>query len=554
MCYNERRKDLRLSVESIRKQRMKESYNQSEEIFQKKEELLKCRTTDSRRVLEICEDLEKYALEREEKELLGFTLFYRGEAYYILNDIEAMFETIVRSVAYLNETGQWELLARAYNIMAITSINRGHIPVAVDYYLYGLRCAKEHGDDTMLCRIRINLGYLYMQSGVYREAEHHLMEAYRIYLASPDKKTQIGRLIMIYNNLITCFMEQGKMVEAEQYMNRLTEECESSFNDMDRVYVGCMAARYYKMRGEEEKCTGTIQGILEKLDKQLPILDLFDDLYSLCELTLEIEEYDVFVKIAGMLEPVIDQTRMINLQRKLLELKIRYHKIRQEEECYLKETARFYELVMVMEEESRRMIAHMLSVRTALERANEHNAALTRKSETDPLTGLANRYRLTDVSQKMLDACRKNGALLAVEILDIDYFKEYNDNYGHQAGDECIQAVASLIREMQSDTVFCARYGGDEFIIIYSGNSRQEVMERALKLREDIIGLRIEHAHSKAFDRVTISQGICQAVPTEGNKSWDFLHVADEYLYRVKKQKRNSICFEDIKGNAEILK
>lgn len=75
----------------------------------------------------------------------------------------------------------------------------------------------------------------------------------------------------------------------------------------------------------------------------------------------------------------------------------------------------------------------------------------------------------------------------AVEILDIDYFKEYNDNYGHQAGDACIMAIADELRKMQSRDTFCARYGGDEFIIIYEYKTEDEVFSMADSLRERIL-------------------------------------------------------------------
>lgn len=104
------------------------------------------------------------------------------------------------------------------------------------------------------------------------------------------------------------------------------------------------------------------------------------------------------------------------------------------------------------------MVANMLYVRNSLECANEKRKKLeevtlelVKKSETDPLTNLANRYRLSDYSEKVLEDCLANGQPLSFEILDIDYFKQYNDNYGHQAGDECVKAVANLLRGMENE-------------------------------------------------------------------------------------------------------
>ena len=84
------------------------------------------------------------------------------------NQIKPMFECMTKAIPYLSETRQYGLLSRAYNIMAITSINRGNAPVAVDYYLNALTCAKENHLRLDECRIHINLGYLYMQNEIYQ--------------------------------------------------------------------------------------------------------------------------------------------------------------------------------------------------------------------------------------------------------------------------------------------------------------------------------------------------------------------------------------------------
>lgn len=538
-----------------------EKCNDSGQAEQLKKEMLEYRRKDYHKMLEIGMMLEEYAYEAEDEALLGFVFFYQGEAYYVLNEVDDMFKSMAKSVPYLTETGQWELLTRAYNMMAITSINKGHAPVALDYYLTALRCAIEHGVDSVTCSIHINLGSLYMQNAIYEEAQYHLDAAYAIYDNSTDKEAQIGRLNMIYTNLVTCYMLRGDMEHAKMYMERLMTECSPFFDDMDYVYVGCMAARYYHLNNEFVKRDETITDILRRLDTQLPILDLFDDLYSLCELALEIKKYDVFEQIIKELEPVIMHTGMINLQRKFLGIQIKYYELTGDESAYQQAVSRFYKLVMAMEAESNIMIANMMQVRTALERAKESgkqmeemNAILTRKSETDALSGLANRYRMMEVFQQMLEECRNEQKLLAVEIIDIDYFKEYNDNYGHQAGDECIKSVAGVIRALQNDKIFCVRYGGDEFIILYCGLEEKEVLETAQKLKEDIAGLGIVHAYSKAAVMVTVSQGLCMAVPADGDESLDFLHVADEYLYNVKRQVRNSICAGDMKRHWHILR
>lgn len=168
-----------------------------------------------------------------------------------------------------------------------------------------------------------------------------------------------------------------------------------------------------------------------------------------------------------------------------------------------------------------------------------------KKAETDALTGLANRYRLTEYSQQLMDEALQEQVPFAIEILDIDHFKEYNDNYGHPAGDACIKQVADQLNKMQSRQIFCARYGGDEFIIIYKGFSREEVLAKARKLKKDIADLGLRHEYSESAPVVTISQGICVNIPINVNRSWDYLHQADNYLYEVKRKCRNGIGIGD---------
>ena len=131
--------------------------------------------------------------------------------------------------------------------------------------------------------------------------------------------------------------------------------------------------------------------------------------------------------------------------------------------------------------------------------------------------------------------------MLTIEILDIDCYKEFNDNYGHQAGDDCLVRIAEAIRSMeQYSGVHTARYGGDEFVIIYEEYSLRDVERLAQRLQDAIYNLNIEHKYSNVSDRVSISQGLFHRVPTESNKVWDFLYCADMVLYGVKSRGKNA--------------
>lgn len=136
-----------------------------------------------------------------------------------------------------------------------------------------------------------------------------------------------------------------------------------------------------------------------------------------------------------------------------------------------------------------------------------------------------------------------------MEILDIDFFKQYNDNYGHQQGDECIIAIADELKKMEDRQTFCARYGGDEFIIIYAGASAEEVYAKAAALRQNIMDLKLEHLYSKALpDRDDSPREFRMEFRRTETGAGIFYISADMLLYQVKKKSRNDICIADIRG------
>lgn len=469
------------------------------------QEVLEHRFEQPKHVLTICSEILDLPISDNDSSLLGFAYFYRGEAYYILSETEEMFQDIDKSILYLEQSAQWELLARAYNLLAITSINRGNAPVAVDYYLKGLHCCKEHQLDTVHCSITLNLGVLYMQNEMYEDAESYFQEAYEVFQSYDvvTREKKIGSLIMIYTNLATCCMLCGELEKARSYIDGMEAQCSVHFCDMDQVYVGCMKTRYYHLCGEFQKRDAMIEAILQRLDATFPLMDVFDELYYICELSLEIGRYDVFWKLADGLDSVVVENKMFDLERRLLELKITYYRANGSQKQYNIALQRFFELHTILETESKSMVSSMLRIRSNMEHLRERkeqmeelNAVLTERVGTDPLTG----------------------------------------------------KVASVLKHMQNDNVFCARYGGDEFIIIYNGIDSAQVYEMANELREQIIGLQITHEYSKADSVITISQGICQNIPKAENKSWDFLTVADNYLYQVKRKERNNICVGNLHG------
>ncbi|WP_172256369.1 sensor domain-containing diguanylate cyclase [Saccharibacillus deserti] len=177
----------------------------------------------------------------------------------------------------------------------------------------------------------------------------------------------------------------------------------------------------------------------------------------------------------------------------------------------------------------------------ALESANEQ---LKELSGIDSLTRIANRRKFDEVLKQELNAPQRAKEHLSLLMIDIDFFKAYNDHYGHLGGDMVLRSVAPRLEaEALAHFGFTARYGGEEFAIILPGHSELEAEQIAELMLESVRSLAIPHQYSDVSDQITISIGGCTLRPGEKSNAHDFIGRADEALYRAKHEGRARFVF-----------
>lgn len=172
----------------------------------------------------------------------------------------------------------------------------------------------------------------------------------------------------------------------------------------------------------------------------------------------------------------------------------------------------------------------------------EVNAQLLALSECDGLTGIANRRKFDMVWADELRRSARQQLPVAVIMIDIDYFKGYNDHYGHQEGDACLRQVAqTLATTLQRGNDLVARYGGEEFVVVMPGLTDAQAATVADRLRQAVEASAIPHAKSSAGPVVTISAGVAAGVPHSPADPGEILTVADARLYQAKQSGRNRV-------------
>lgn len=167
---------------------------------------------------------------------------------------------------------------------------------------------------------------------------------------------------------------------------------------------------------------------------------------------------------------------------------------------------------------------------------------LEKASSVDDLTGLANRRYLDEVFNIEWRRALRDNSSLSLIMIDIDSFKEYNDYYGHLAGDDCLRNVAVAIKSsLQRSGDFVSRYGGEEFLVILPSTPRKGAITVAENIRKKVESLEIEHMPSKICGHITVSCGVATAIPDENISPNTLLKLADSALYKAKGDGRNVV-------------
>lgn len=172
----------------------------------------------------------------------------------------------------------------------------------------------------------------------------------------------------------------------------------------------------------------------------------------------------------------------------------------------------------------------------------EANLKLELLSNVDGLTQVANRRRFNDYLLIEWQHHQREQRPLALLLIDIDYFKLYNDTYGHQSGDDCLMQVAQVIAKVPQRVVdLVARYGGEEFAVILPNTNIEGALLIADSIQEAIANLAVPHQSSLVSDHITLSVGVASLIPATEQSLENLIAYADEALYSAKKQGRNQV-------------
>ena len=498
--------------------------------------------TDSARMNEYLEKLRHYAEDNGSIYLIGFCFYCQGHDAYSRAELDLAMECMTEALKYLSMAEDWATITKCYNIIGNIATFQGDMSLATDCYVKGLSTARLHEIKDMEYNIRNNIANIHMMLSDYKNALDMLESSAKMTangLQIPDSQRSV-----IAANLAVCCTQLGMLDRAADYLDKVKKFIGGNPDVKEQIMIHILDTQYFNRTGNTTARDESIRK-LNSLDiTNLHVYDALTELSDHAKLLLDIDKTDVFNALVHRMEQLAENP---TVKRHCLELRMKQCRINGDSERYAKLAVEYYDVAQQREIERNRIASHNIVTRIRLEEeeskrkdVEKSNVVLRERSEHDALTGLNNRFKLNELSEAAFQRSYLSQKPLTVEILDIDCYKHFNDNYGHQAGDDCLVEIAHAIRSMEElPRIHTARYGGDEFVVVYEEYSLDEIKEMAALLHKKIADLNIEHKFSTVCDRITISQGLFHMAPQAGNKLWDFMYSADMALYIVKNRSKN---------------
>lgn len=519
--------------------------------FEKKcEKVMEYRFSDPQRAYDICCEILEEGKNTEDNYQIAYARLYMGDTMFTLGKFKEAIDNMMMAEKIQKKFGYEDLLMKNYNIIAIIYVNQGDGLLGLDYYYKALKLARKHNDEIMQGMVYNNIGALLHNVGDVGGSAEYFRKGYEI-CRKKEKKDQrkMYNKKQYFVNLAVGCLEEKKYDQARKYLDLAEAEYDSessayfSVAEINRIVD---SARVYREVGERDKAIKEADKILSLPRECFEEVEAFNHFIYLAHQLLQMESYSGVKKILSELQRVYAKNGVVKRKLRLCECWIEYYKATGKTEKLQEYYRQYYELKKKAQKEEDVLVVRAIDNRYKLEyerMTNEQLSANTRElmktSEIDELTGISNRYGLKKRFMKLCEIARFQKLQLCMCLFDIDEFKAYNDEYGHLKGDECLKRIAGLLRDTVGTEYFASRYGGDEFVILGIDKSDEELRKFVEKLFREINRAKMPFLKHREADTVTISMGVVNQAVEKDCSLTDFIHSADQKLYKAKENGKN---------------
>lgn len=503
-------------------------------------------------IYEDCQKLLQYAAEENSDALMGLGYYHFAEYYFSKPDADQVMYCLMEAVKYFPKAEMYDYLARCYNIMGVVADSQDNRVLALEYFHICIQYCEKYGITYVLAMAEANMSSILHNMGEDERAVALLKSAAAHYHEGEKMPRTEWNLMLTVIGLGYCYLELGKYKEAEHAEQQVQEMIQGKEEtEIPVLALNILKAEMAHYRGSNEEAAEYVRQVIENIRMGAVYMEYSDYLIDVAHLLSAMKEHTLLLEMLLSIQSWVKQDAGLELQTKWYYYMLECYEHLGMEEEYIALAKKYFELHEVYARHSRETARKAIELRNKLNVLQQRqynmmalNAELKMISQHDPMTGLANRTYLNEYLEKQFEQAWKENKKLAVELMDIDCFKKYNDFYGHLAGDKCIEKIAMLLKSIENDKIFCARYGGDEFMLVYTDMEKEQVCRTAETIRKKVMDMCILHENSDIAPVVTVTQGIVCKVPEETGRVWDYCVRADKCLYEAKKSGKNRVRCE----------
>ena len=506
-----------------------------------------------KKALKIGKALMAKGKEASDYEAVAYGHYVMGSAMFVLGKEQGLMSHATQAVAYFREVDNKTMLIKSLNLQGIAY-------TASDEFQMALVTYKEAYDLVMVYEtsryrkdiILSNIGATYFSLGEHKRAVRIMEKLYKR-MHKHDKQDPSFVFNTVYN-LADFHCEMEETEKALEYVLESEKLLETSERQLEALLQGVVATKVYYKLGKLEEANAYSDKVVKLIENGIDSFELHRDYEKIVLMQLDLGEYDRADKYADFLWDEAQKTKNTLDMLRATRMQARYFDLQDNTRMSL-----YYYRMMdkISEMRNAEMLKSQLNIAKnnellvkkmkAFQKVMKEKEEMEILANRDPLTGLLNRNIMSKMLEQFVAQSQKEGKPVGCIFMDVDCFKEYNDNYGHVKGDECLKNIADACKSVEGDKVYFIRYGGDEFFALTYGMTNEEIAEKAKNVVKKIRECAMEHKASKVIDKVTVSVGVLNLTMNEHNNILEVVNFTDRALYYSKEHGKNCIHMFDEK-------
>lgn len=521
------------------------------DIKKRMEHIIQVRYTNLDAEREDCQALMEMAQRENNIYAIAFAHTYLGDYYIAQNDTVNCGVHLQKAQLLCIENGYNDLLPQINNLFGICYEALSDEQTAMQYYLQALQSAREIGNRGTECILLNNIANSFELLEDYTTAKEYYLKACDLIETYSDQLSDLDYVkLRVWGNISEVCHNLGLLDEMKMYLEKC-EKIDASINHIRQYILYRGWCGYYAGKGDTKRAIDCVHELLKACDSKD-----YADKYLVYEMLIDVCLTTIGMKEAEASKALLDRTLSmrregeVDRKRQIQTLNTLYCETFGTKEERLKAYQEYYQFMAGLKKNNQetkskglKNILYLNEIRNTLASEKE---ILNEEAHLDELTRLCNRRYFNKLVSKASSDVETH--LLGFIMIDVDFFKEYNDSYGHAKGDMALKAVAQTLAHNAPRGIIPSRYGGDEFICLCTNLSEEEIIQYIEAVRVDLKNQAIEHTASHCASTLTLSMGYSHKTWSRGLekiKAEELLDGADQALYLSKNAGRNSFtCWE----------